>query len=392
MKTLRVPLVIVLVVLAGRAFHANAQTETNLYSFGNGTDGQNPVAGLVQGSDGNFYGTTQYGGGGGGGTVFRISPSGNYVNLYYLPSESNPTAGLALDSDGNFYGTTTGGGTVGWGTVFQISPSGVYSNLYSFPSYLHDGGWPYAGLVQGSDGNFYGTTEGGGTGTNCESGCGTVFRISPSGSYASLYSFVGYPTDGATPYAGLVQGSDSNFYGTTTVGGMIHITTQNGTYGGGTVFRITSNGNYTNLYSFGSGTDGINPYAGLVQGNDGNFYGTTEYGGNYGNGTVFRISPSGSYMILYFFGSGSDGAYQAGLMQGSDGNFYGTTYRGGIYNYGTVFRISPNGSYTNLYSFGSYPTDGQWPYPGLCRTPTVISTEQLSTVGTTTTARYKTLH
>ena len=172
MKILRIPLVIGLVVLAGRAFNANAQTETVLYSFGSSpSDGAEPFAGLVQGSDGNFYGTTE------------------------------------------------NGGTSGEGTVFRISPSGTYTDLYSFSGIHLNGYWPYAGLVQGSDGNFYGTTSQGGTGDVMQGGLGTVFRISPSGSYTNLYSFGSYTTDGDYPYAGLVQGSDGNFYGTTQDGG-----------------------------------------------------------------------------------------------------------------------------------------------------------------------------
>jgi uncharacterized repeat protein (TIGR03803 family) len=375
MKILRIPLVIVLLVVAGRVFHANAQTETNLYSFPRSpTDGNTPFAGLVQGSDGNFYGTT-YGGGtndvadGGDGTVFRISPSGTYTSLYSFGSSPTdgalPFAGLVQGSDGNFYGTTYGGGTNdvadgGDGTVFRISPSGTETTVYSFGSSPTDGINPYVGLVQGSDGNFYGTTFYGGTnGVECCGGYGTVFRISPSGSYTSLYSFGSSPTDGINPYAVLVQGSDGNFYGTTGDGG---------TSNNGTVFRISPSGSETNLYSFGSSpNDGIDPPAGLVQGSDGNFYGTTEFGGAYSNGTVFRISPSGSYTNLWSFGNSPDGRVPAaGLVQGSDGNFYGTTVHGGTNLYdGTVFRISPSGSETVLYSFVGYPNDGYYPQAGL---------------------------
>jgi len=298
MKTLRIPLVIVLLVVAGRAFDAGAQTETNLYSFaGPPTDGQGPDAGLVQGSDGNFYGTTEVGGTNGDGTVFRISPGGTETNLHsfgYPTDGQNPNAGLVQGSDGNFYGTTEYGGTHSDGTVFRISPSGTYTSLYSFGSSPTDGTSPIR-LVQGSDGNFYGTTLEGGTSTNCGVGigCGTVFRISPSGTETNLYSFAGPPTDGGYPEAGLVQGSDGNFYGTTEVGG----TSANcGPYGCGTVFRISPSGSYTNLYSFvGSPTDGEYPEAGLVQGSDGNFYGTTYYGGASSNcisgcGTVFKLT------------------------------------------------------------------------------------------------------
>ena len=331
---LRLIIPVVLVVLAGRAFNANAQTETNLYSFGRSpTDGELPKAGLVQGRDSNFYGTTGFGGTSGTGTVFRISPSGSYTNLYSFGRSAtdgaNPRGGLVQGRDSNFYGTTEQGGTRGFGTVFRISPSGNYTSLYSFGSSATDGANPRAKLVQGRDSNFYGTTEYGGT-----SGTGTVFRISPSGSYTSLYSFGSCATDGKLPRAGLVQGSNGNFYGTTSFGG---------TYNSGTVFRISPRGGYTNLYSFGrSPNDGVYPYGGLVQGSDGNFYGMTQQGGTRSVGTVFRISPSGSYTNLYSFGrSPTDGKLpKARLVQGNDGNFYGTTQQGGTTGNGTVFKLT----------------------------------------------------
>ncbi|MGO9528785.1 MAG: choice-of-anchor tandem repeat GloVer-containing protein [Verrucomicrobiia bacterium] len=341
MKILRIWVVVVVVVLAGQTFHANAETETVLHSFGlSPTDGENPYAGLVQGNDGNFYGTTQYGGtnGSGWGTVFRVSPSGSYTNLYSFGTFYNdgytPEAGLVQGSDGNFFGTTLGGGLNVYGTVFQISPSGSYTNLYSFAGPPNDGFNPYAGIVEGSDSNFYGTTAFGGPNAG-----GTVFRISPGGTYTSLYSFVESPNEGHFPFAGLAQGSDSNFYGTTELGGTTNCDC-------GTIFKITSAGTLTTLYSFSSGTDGALPEAGLVQGSDDNFYGTTSAGGTYGTGTVFRISPSGSYTNLYSFGSSpNDGANPyAGLVQGSDGNFYGTTQYGGTGTNcdggcGTVFKL-----------------------------------------------------
>ncbi len=360
MKILRVALVIVLLVLAGRAFDAGAQTVTILYSFvGSPNDGANPFVGLIQGSDGNFYGTTIEGGANGNvGTVFRISASGSYTNLcsFSYSDGAYPRAVLVQGSDGNFYGTTDGGGANGGGTVFRVSPSGNYTNLYSFGSHPNDGIYPDAGLAQGSDGNFYGTTAVGGTYDS-----GTVFRVSPSGTYSNLHSFAGYPTDGWLPQAALVQSSDSNLYGTTDFGGADN---------DGTVFRISPSGTYSNLYSF-SYSNGGDPEAKLVEGSDGNFYGTTYGGGTNGCncGTVFRISPSGTYTTLYSFaGSPNDGSEpQDGLVQGSDGNFYGTTYGGGTNscNCGTVFRISPSGTYTTLYSFAGSPNDGSEPLAGL---------------------------
>jgi uncharacterized repeat protein (TIGR03803 family) len=308
---------------------------TNLYSFvGPPSDGALPDAALVQGSDGNFYGTTVAGGMGGSGTVFRISLSGNYTNLYSFansPDGANPYAGLIQGSDGNFYGTTLAGGVNDWGIVFRISPSGSLTNLHSFAG-PPDGARPFAGLIQGSDGSFYGTTYFGGT-NSCA--CGTVFRIGSSGNETILYSFAGPPNDGAEPIGGLVPGSDGNFYGTTFYGGM-----NNGNYG--TVFRISPNGDYTNLYSFTNFPDGAHPFAGLVQGSDGNFYGTAYFGGASTNnllglGIAFRISPSGNYTNLHSFGvTPGDGINPpAALVQGSDGNFYGTTDHGG-----TVFQLT----------------------------------------------------
>jgi uncharacterized repeat protein (TIGR03803 family) len=220
------------------------------------------------------------------GTVFQISTSGSYTSLYSFGSFPNdgyqPFAGLVQGSDSNFYGTTYYGGANRLGTVFRINTNGSYTSVYSFGSFPNDGSNPEAGLVQGSDGKLYGTAYYGGA-----NGSGTVFRISTSGSYTSLYSFVGSPNDGAEPKASLVLGSDGNFYGTTEFGG---------TNNDGTVFRISPSGSETNLHSFvSSPSDGLFPVAGLVQGSDGNFYGTTEGGGastNCGNGcgTVFQLS------------------------------------------------------------------------------------------------------
>ena len=261
---------------------------------------------------------------------------------------AGPFAALVLGSDSNFYGTTEVGGSGpcdsgdlgnGCGTVFRISPSGSESNLHSFGNSPDDGQYP-AGIVKGSDGNIYGTTGGGGT-----NNVGTIFRISPSGAYTILYSFGDFPTDGNGP-EGLVEGYDSNFYGTTSQGGTNNISCFNGC---GTVFRISSSGSYTSLYSFAGylNGDGGDPQPGLVQGTDGNFYGTTSSGGtNSDSGIIFRISSSGTYTILHsFVGSANDGAYpEAGLVQGSDGNFYGTTSQGGPstncpYGCGVVFQL-----------------------------------------------------
>jgi uncharacterized repeat protein (TIGR03803 family) len=343
------------------------------HSF-SGSDGAWPYAGLVEGGDGNFYGTTTAGGAstncsGGCGTVFQISPAGDLTTLYSFSGSDGawPYAGLARGSDGNFYGTTVAGGAStdcsgGCGTVFRITPAGDLTTLYSFSG--SDGAWPYGRLVLGSDGNFYGTTMAGRRrpwpATDCSGGCGTVFRISPAGDLTNLYSFSG--TNGASPYAGLVEGGDGNFYGTTMAGGA----STDCSGGCGTVFVISPAGDLTTLYSF-SGGDGASPYAALARGCDGYFYGTTVAGGTDTNcsggcGTVFRITPAGDLTTLYSFSSTNGTSPYAGLLQGSDGNFYGTTMAGGISNNGTAFQITPSGSLTYLSLSGS---DGAYS----CATP-----------------------
>ena len=292
---------------------------TTLHSFCIQTgcpDGEYPYAGLIQASDGNFYGTTVNGGGASNdGTVFKITPAGTLTTLYSFcaqtgcPDGAIPYGGLVQGADGNFYGTTSGGGAGGEnGTVFKITPAGTLTTLYAFclqggPDYIDcpDGAGPVGSLVQGSDGSFYGTTQGGGA--NCEAdfgaGCGTVFKITPAGTLTTLYSFCSqgsYPNcgDGYYPYAGpLIQATDGNLYGTTRLGGGQGTGVCSG--GCGTVFEITTGGTLTNLHSF-DGTDGSFVEAGLVQDTDGSFYGTTGGGGNFsgsncsGCGTVFSLS------------------------------------------------------------------------------------------------------
>jgi uncharacterized repeat protein (TIGR03803 family) len=244
---------------------------------------------LIQGTNGSFYGATKYGGpytnvtsgGAGYGVIFQITTNGVLSTPVLFDNTNGANAAaLVQGNDGNFYGTTAWGGStsriaLGAGTIFRLSPDGTFTNLYTFTG-INDGGFPYGRLVQGNDGNFYGTTYSGGT-----NGWDSVFRITPTGQFHSLYAFTG-GSDGTYPYAGLVQGSDGNFYGTT-----------RGYFGLGTIFQITTNGNLTTLITF-SGTGGsylgANPQGSLVQETDGNFYGTTPGGGAYNKGTVFRLS------------------------------------------------------------------------------------------------------
>jgi len=378
-KSYIITVAVALLLLAEGLDRASAQTLTTLWQF-NGTDGSYPNGGLVQGSDGNFYGTTEYGGTNdydppnyeyGEGTVLKITTQGTLTTLWQFGSSPTdgkyPTAGLVQGSDGYFYGTTYEGGTnglpYGEGTVFRISSAGTLTTLWQFGSSPTDGKYPTAGLVQGSDGYFYGTTWQGGTNNE-----GTVFKITTQGTLTTLYQFGSGPTDGVLPDAGLVEGSDGYFYGTTENGG----TNGGVAAGGGTVYRISSAGTLTTLWQFGSSpTDGEEPAAGLVQGSDGYFYGTTYFGGTNYDGVVFRISSAGALTTLWQFGgSPTDGtAPFAGLVQGSDGYFYGTTTYGGTnnlpYGAGTVFRISSAGTLTTLWQFGSSPTDGKYPIAGL---------------------------
>jgi uncharacterized repeat protein (TIGR03803 family) len=322
---------------------------TSLYSFTNGTDQGDPICVLTQGSDGNFYGTTH----GPGpaypyGTVFKMTVSGSLTTIYTFTDGNDgrcPCGGVVQATNGNFYGTTSAGGANGGGTIFSVTSSGSLTTLYSFSDGA-DGGQPLSAPVEGSDGNFYGTT-----GTGGANGYGTIYKITPSGTYTTVCSF----TNPDTCSPPLVQGTDGNFYGTTYSGGANY---------GGTIYKVTPTGTLTTLCSLGSGSEGFYPAGPLVQGSDGNFYGTTYYGGEYGSGTVFMMTPGGAVTTLYSFTSGSDGGGpKAGLLLGSDGNFYGTTCGGGASNEGTVFRVTSSGSLTTLFSFNG--ANAQPPTMGL---------------------------
>ena len=340
------------------ALNLPAQPLTTICDFG-GAAGQAPEAALVQGIDGNLYGTTSAGGANNGGTFFKMTPGGALTTLYNFgsPNGVSPYGALVQAANGDFYGTTLYGGAHGYGTVFKITPSGALTTLYSFCSQIGctDGGYPYAGLVQGANGDFYGTTTMGGEGTDGEiTGIGTIFKITPSGSFSTLYNFCSQSgcTDGQVPYAGLVQAANGNLYGTTEYGGA---------NGSGTVFEITPGGTLTTLYSFcpvSGCPDGAIPWAGLVQANNGDFYGTTYQAGANGLGTVFRITPGGVLTTIYSFCSEiscADGAEpEAALVAATNGDFYGTTAHGGSApqnGLGTAFKITPGGTLTTLYTF-----------------------------------------
>jgi len=290
---------------------------TTLHSF-NDTDGSNPRGGLVQAANGNFYGTTGGGGAYGGGTVFKMTAAGSLTTLYSFCSApacadgQDPVAALVQGTNGNFYGVTALGGINSEGTVFEITPEGKLTTLYAFCSLTNcaDGSEPQASLMQAIDGNFYGTTYRGGAGEFCSAtSCGTVFKITPAGSLSTLYSFCSLPAcaDGRIPYSSLVQATDGNFYGTTY---------GDGAYSGGTAFELTPSGTLTTVYNFCSlinCADGYAPYAGLLQATNGSFYGTTYLGGAHFYGTVFTLS-SGLGPFVAFIRNPAKVSQQFGIL------------------------------------------------------------------------------
>jgi uncharacterized repeat protein (TIGR03803 family) len=339
-----------------------------LTSF-NSTNGSNPQAALAQGSDGNLYGTTENGGTNAGGTLFELTLGGALTTLFTFSNQnnSNPYTALVQGTNGNFYGATKNASS-GDGNVFEMTPQGALDVVYSFKGGL-DGNEPVGALAQGTDGNFYGLTTG-----DAAHGYGGVFKITPAGAQTNLYSFTG-GADGYNAIGALVQGTDGNFYGVTrrnVIDGNIFY---------GTIFKFSTNGVLTTLYSLNPFVygDGAYPYAGLIQGADGNFYGTTLTDDSKGDGTAFRITSAGAFTTLLYFNGSDDGAApEAALVQDAEGNFYGTTTAGGPYGKGSIFKLSitsapqittqPSNQITvagsdvqfNVAVFGASPLSYQW--------------------------------
>lgn len=349
------------VLLLAGVSTALAQTETVLYSFVNVPDGAIPyyVTPVLDKQD-NLYGTTMRGGAYGYGAVFEVAATGTETILHSFNNDGTdgvyPYAGVILGKKGNLYGITTGGGAYGYGMVFELTPSGKETILHSFQWNGIDGFGPFGGLVLDKKGNLYGTTAYGGA-----HGDGTVFELTPSGAETILYSFDWNGTDGYNPESTLLLDAEGNLYGTTSNGG---------TYGYGTVFKLTASGSETILHSFGASGDGYYPSAKLTFGKKGNLYGTTGTGGAYGYGTVFELPSSGSETILHSFNAdGTDGTNpEAGLVLGKKGVLYGTTVSGGAFcspaGCGTVFELTAKGKESVLHSFGPVG-DGYYPYGGL---------------------------
>jgi uncharacterized protein (TIGR03437 family) len=372
----------VVLLCAAAAIPSQSQVLTTLVTF-NGTNA-NPTSGaLIQGKDGNFYGTTdvrgQYGVITQSGTAFKMTPGGALTTLHTFggtPADGTYIeSGLMQASDGNFYGTAGAGGANTAGTIYKITPAGSYTTLYNFCSQplCPDGDDPIAPLMQASDGNFYGTTWAGGT-----INAGSVFKITPGGTLTTLYSFCtvvmgGLCADGAGPLTGLMQASDGNLYGSTSTGG-----NQNA----GTIFRITLGGAFTMMHNFSFAKGNLPPTANFmdpgppaasqfVQGADGNLYGTTVYGGANQDGQIFKMALDGTFTTVFSFAWGQPGGMASpnGLILASDGNFYGTASFGGTSLFsidlgnGAIFRMTPSGTVTILHIFGI--TDGSVPTAAL---------------------------
>jgi uncharacterized repeat protein (TIGR03803 family) len=285
-------------------------------------------SGLSLGSDGNFYGSTYYGGTSNRGTLFRITPKGTLTTLYDFAGGNdgaNPWAPPIPAWDGNFYGTTEFGGTDGVGTVYRITPKGKLTTLFEFNR--TSGSNPIAPLIQAADGSLYGTTQYGGA-----NNAGTVFRMTLSGAVTLLHSFGN--ASGSQPQAALIQGSDGNFYGTTPKGG---------TGNAGLLFKITPKGVFSVLHSLNGTTDGAAPYAGLVQATDGNLYGVAQNAGNgsgYGYGTIFKLTTTGKFSVVHTFDEADGNLPSVTLMQHTNGVLYGNTQNGGGYlNTGVLFKV-----------------------------------------------------
>jgi uncharacterized repeat protein (TIGR03803 family) len=293
---------------------------TTLYSFcaqQNCADGSAPLAPLIQAFDRNFYGTTSANALNGGGTVFKITPTGQLTTLYSFCQQlpgctdgASPSAGLVQGIDGSLYGTTVGGGAHGWGTVFKVTLRGILTTLHSFAGPPTDGGNPCGGLARGSDGTFYGTAYQGGIGS-CSSGCGTVFKITRDGAFTTLHTFNG--PDGMLPVAGLVQATDGNFYGMTTGGGSYSAGTIFTISPNGALDTLHSFCSQSNC------DDGSAPFGALFQATNGTLYGTTSYGGKDNDGTVFSLSVGLSPFVAFVHDSGKIGSKVEILGQGFTG-------------------------------------------------------------------------
>jgi uncharacterized repeat protein (TIGR03803 family) len=329
--------------------------QTVLHSFTGGADGEAPIGPVIRDATGNLYGATTKGGGANVGTIFKIDTTGAETVLYAFRGGKDgryPESPVILDSAGNLYGTTNLGGEALAGVVFKLSAAGQMTTLYSFPNTTQ--GCPEAGLVFDSAGNLYGTTAG-----SYPTFTGIIYKLSPAGQETTIYSFTGGAV-GAHALSSVFFDPEGDLYGTTNAGGPANL---------GTVYEVNAAGQETILYGFLGAPDGALPFAGVIGDSVGNLYGTTENGGTFNAGTVFKIDPAGRQTTLYNFTGGTDAAYPtAPVTRDTAGNLYGTTTRGGATNYGTVYKLDTAGHETVLYSFTG-EADGGAPYAGVVLDP-----------------------
>jgi uncharacterized repeat protein (TIGR03803 family) len=342
------------------AFNAHSQNRlAALIVEFDGANGGGPRTGMTLGIDGNLYGTTAYGGSPGGGTIFELTASNTFVTQAQFTDTNGsfPCAALLLATNDNFYGVTYLGGTYESGTIFEFTTNDELISLYTFDG--TNGSQPWGGLIQASNGNFYGTTSGGGinaTNASGGGGHGTIFMMDPQGTFSRLYNFTG-GGDGSLPYGTLVQGTNGNLYGTTYYGG---------SSGSGVIFEWKLDQGFIPVLYF-NGNNGANPGAGLIQGSNGFLYGTAASGGTFNDGVFFRVDYQGNLSPLHNF-SGSDGATPYGPIVFCGDRYYGTTYAGGLYDYGTIYRLTMGSNqapqFQSLFSFRDQ-TDGGYPEGGV---------------------------
>ncbi len=377
-------LVMIALAVAGGAIPAQAQNYSILYDFTGAPSDAGAPAGLVaQGVDGNLYGYSTSGGQYGNGTIYQMSPSGGPPNvLYSFPTDDECGLGLTLGTDGNFYGACAGGGSNGSGYVFQFTlgatqPVVLYNFCKSGPP-CSDGNAPSSRPIEGTPGNFYGTTLTGGANKT-----GTVYQITSTGAFTSLYSFPNDPNV-SYPDGPLLLASDGNLYGTTQASTSDYPSCPPC---GGAVYEISTDGKFFNvLHTFtGTPSDGATPTRGVIQGTDGDLYGTTVYGGfsqglNYGTIFQLTLTPTGEVKTFTiprpafddFSFTTSDYGHPRGLDQSSTGNFYGDangcSIKKGCYDNGSLFEITPAGTFSWAHEFGGPPNDGADPDSTLSHT------------------------
>lgn len=349
MKTKVASLIVAVVLLTVTSL---AQTVTTLTNFTSAN--MRPVGPLTQGRDGLLYGTSVLGGSTALGSIFKVDASGKGTQIHNFsgPDGANPMDGLTLGTDGYLYGTTYYGGQYNRGVIYKVSPAGVLTVLYSFTG-NSDGGLPEAPPVQGSDGNFYGTTAIGGTGG--QFGLGVVYKITSSGQYSVVFEVSSSNNGAAQCQSSPVQAID---------GSLNILFRGGGAYNCGTVLQITTSGSLGLVYDFTSGTGGCNPIGNLIQGSDGNFYGADQ-GDTSSSSTAFKLSKKYQLETINTFTESGPNTPNSGVIQGTDGNLYGTTTGGGAFYDGTIYLLSTMGSFTKLYDFPAPTKSNYMMTPGL---------------------------